>query len=228
MKKFLCALTLFFSSQLFSQSGFEGIISVLLKNEKGIETKTEIKVRGENVFINQTENGNKKYDHFVLNLATRDFYTVSTEEKKIVIKYQLDSLLNFYSRNNIKEDFTLNLGYNFKLTDKGYVAENNLRKVTLFVSESNAPINALIPLLRLIGSWNEADGSFKNQIMQTDVFNKVSKKKSEVNVSVKPETMNKEVFELPKGYLQKDFAELMKNNAGSKDLKTIVQTFAEF
>ena len=109
-----------------------------------------------------------------------------------------------------------------------YTGETDLRKATVWVGESIAPINSLIPFLQLLGNWNEADGSFKNQILETEVGSKVSKKESKVKVAVTSEPVAKEMFILPKTYLLKDFSKLMKEERNNNNLKTIIQTFAEF
>ncbi|MCX6065049.1 MAG: hypothetical protein NT121_04750 [Chloroflexi bacterium] len=207
-------------------------------NEKSTTILCEIKIKGSDVYIKQNENGNKKYDRFVINLQSRELFTISAHDRKVIIKYNLDSLLSYYDRNNLKEGFSLNPGFTFKIADKAktdggitmakYTGETDLRKATVWVGESTAPINALIPFLRLLGNWNEVDGSFKNQILETEVSSKVSKKDSKVKVTVTSEPVAKEMFILPKTYLLKDFSKLMNEERNNKNLKTIIQTFAEF
>ena len=239
MKKLVLVLVaaLFFGS-LFAQNMFEGSIDVLYTNEKTTTILCEIKVKGDDVYLKQNENGNSKYDRFVINLKSRELFTISKSDKKVIIKYNFDSLVNYYSRNNLKEGFAVNPGFSFKISDKAktengvamakYTGETDLKKATVWVGESKAPINTLVPFLRLLGNWNEGDGSFKNQIFETEVTNKVSKKDSKVKVSVTTEPVAKEMFILPKTYLQKDFSKMMNEERDNKLLKTIIQTFAEF
>ena len=239
MKKLVLVLVaaLFFGS-LFAQNLFEGSIDVLYTNEKATTILCEIKVKGDDVYLKQNENGNSKYDRFVINLKSRELFTISKSDKKVILKYNFDSLVNYYSRNNLKEGFVVNPGFNFKISDKAktengvamakYTGETDLKKATVWVGESKAPINTLVPFLRLLGNWNEGDGSFKNQIFETEVTNKVSKKDSKVKVSVTTEPVAKEMFILPKTYLQKDFSKMMNEERDNKLLKTIIQTFAEF
>jgi len=238
MKGFVPVLFLLFSAKLFAQNTFEGSMDVFYTNEKNTTIVCEIKVKGDEVYLKQNEYGNSKYDRFVINLKSRELYTISTAAKKVIIKYNLDSLVNYYDRNNLKKEFALYTGLNFKPADKTkadngiatakYFAETDLYKATIWVRESKAPVNDLIPFLRLLGNWNEADDSFKNQIFETEVINKVSKKETKVKVNVKPEPVAKEMFLLPKTYLQKDFGMLMNNERNNPQLKTIIQTFAEF
>ncbi len=219
----------------FAQSAFEGTLAITHKNEKNQSTVTEVKVKGKEVYVKQTQNGNKKYDHFVVNLATRELFTVSTESKKVIIKYNLDSLLAFYERENLKEGYTRNYPAEMKLTDKAtekdgvrltkFVAETNLVKITGWVSDAKTPMNELIPFLRLIGSWNEAQGG---NITEAETAYKVGKRESSVKVVLKTETISKDIFSLPKGYELKDFSKIMEEQKGNKELKTIVQTFSEF
>lgn len=230
-------LTLFTIS-LFAQPKFEGTLNVFYTNEKSETILCEVKVKGDDVYIKQNESGNKKYDRFVINLQSRELFTISAHDKKVIIKYHLDSLLNYYDRNNLKEGFSMNPGFGFKLADKTkndggiamtkYTGETDTRKATVWVGESVAPINSLIPFLRLLGNWNEADGSFKNQILETEVSSKANKKDSKVKVSLTSEPVAKEMFVLPKTYLLKDFSKLMNEERNNQNLKTIIQTFAEF
>lgn len=232
---FLC---LFIFSFLSAQNSFEGTLNVLYTNDKGETVLCEIKIKGDDVYLKQVQNGNAKYDRFVINLKSRELFTVSAHDKKITIKYQLDSLLNFYDRNNLKEGFVLHPDFNFKISDKAktdegismakYVGENETQKATVWAGESSAPVNSLIPFLKLLGNWNEAEGSFKNQIFETEVSNKANKKSSRVKVSITKEPIAKEMFLLPKTYLLKDFSKLMEQGGGNIDLKIIIQAFAQF
>ncbi len=227
-----------FSFNLFAQVPFEGTLNVFYINEKSTTVLCEVKIKGSDVYLKQNENGNTKYDRFVINLQSRELFTISTHDRKVIIKYHLDSLLSYYDRNKLKEGFSLNPELSFKNADKAkteggislakYTGETDLRKATVWVGESTAPINSLVPFLRLLGNWNEADGPFKNQIFETEVTGKVSKKESKVKVSVTKEPVAKEMFVLPKTYLLKDFSKLMNDERNNKNLKTIIQTFAEF
>lgn len=239
MKKALLLLVFpLLSVVVGAQSSFEGVITVFYTNDKNTTTICEIKAKGDDIYIKQLENGNTKYDRFVINLQTRDLYTISTHEKKVIIKYHLDSLLAYYDANKLKEGFELKTGLDFKATDKTkkengvnmvkYTGENDLRKATVWLGESTAPVNALIPFLRLLGNWNDADGNFKGQVIEAEVTNKVSKKDTKVMVNIKHEEVAKEMFILPKTYLQKDFGKLMNTDRTNPSLKIIIQTFAEF
>lgn len=238
MKSFSSLFLLLFSASLFAQTSFEGTVNVFYTNEKSETVTCEIKIKGNDVYLKQSENGNKKYDRFVINLQSRGLFTISAHDKKVIIKYNLDSLLSYYDRNNLKEGFMLNPNFNFKAADKvktdggiamaKYTGETDLRKSTIWVGESTAPINSLIPFLQLLGNWNEANSSFKNQIFEAEVSSKVSKKESKVKVTVTNEPVAKEMFVLPKTYLLKDFSKLMNEERDNKSLKTIIQTFAEF
>lgn len=238
MKFFSFLLPFLFSVSLSAQNLFEGTINVFYTNEKNTTIACEIKVKGNDVYLKQNEYGNNKYDRFVINLQSRELYTISTSARKVIIKYNLDSLLSFYDANNLKEGFSLHPNFNFKITDKvkkengvtstKYTGENDLNKASVWVGELGAPVNKLIPFLRLLGNWNEADGSFKGAILEAEVNSKTSRKDSKVLVSVRSETVAKEMFILPKTYLQKDFSKLMVEEKNNALLKTIIQTFAEF
>lgn len=239
MTRILSVLLCFFGfSFLSAQNSFEGTLNVFYTNDNSETVLCEIKIKGDDVYLKQLQNGNKKYDRFVINLKSRDLFTVSTHEKKITIKYQLDSLLNFYDRNKLKDGFVLHPDFDFKISDKAktdegismakYVGENETQKAMVWVGESSAPVNSLIPFLKLLGNWNEADGSFKNQVFETEVSIKANKKNSRVKVSVTKEPIAKEMFLLPKTYLLKDFSKLMEEGGGNIDLKIIIQAFAQF
>jgi hypothetical protein len=239
MKRLLFLLIfLFIFSVSQAQNSFEGTLNVLYTNDKSETVLCEIKIKGDDVYLKQVQNGNAKYDRFVINLKSRELFTVSSHDKKIIIKYQLDSLVNFYDRNNLKEGFVLHSNFNFKISDKTktddgismvkYLGESETQKSIAWLGESTAPVNTLIPFLKLIGNWNEADGSFKNQILEAEVNNKGNKKGSRVKVSITKEPVAKEMFVLPKTYLLKDFSKLMEQGGGNIDLKIIIQAFAQF
>lgn len=218
-------------------TAFEGTIKVNFTNEKAVSTLAEIKVKGNQVYIKQTQNGNKKYSAFVINLEKRELYTLSQADKKVCIKYNYDSLLNYYEREGVKEGYAKTYSLELKETDKTKqeggnnlvkaVGENNFVKVTAWLSDAKLPLNDLVPFLRLIGNWNEAEGGTK-VVTEAEVNNKISKKESKLKVEAKKETIAKETFDLPKDYVQKDFAVLMVQQKGTKELRTVIETFGEF
>lgn len=237
MKKItLSIFALLLAVAMFAQSSFEGTLTVTYKNEKDETVVAEIKAKGDQVRIKQTQNGNKKYDYFLVNLKTRDLYTVAASENKIAIKYNLDKILEFYETNKLKNGYKRNSGIALKTTDKtkeeagvkltNATASTDALNITAWLSETNTPVNELIPLLRVLGNWNEAQGTTQN-IVSAEVINVTDKKTTTVKVSVKKETVNTS-FEVPKGYAVKDFAALMEDQKGNKDINTIVESFSQF
>lgn len=222
---------------IFAQSGFEGQLTVTYKVDKEQPVVAQLKIKGNQVHIQQTQNGNKKYDFFIVDLSTKDFYTVSTADKKVIIKYRFDQLIDFYVANKLKEGYQKSYDFNFKATDKskeeyGYklvkaVGETDSLKASVWSTEAKIPINQLIPLLRLMGNWNEAQGT-DGAILEAEVNSKAGKTESSVKVEVKKETISKSAFNLPEGYLTKDFAKLMEEEKGNGKLAVLVQTFADF
>ena len=216
---------------------FEGTIKVSFTNEKSATTIADIKVKGKQVYIKQTQNGHKKYSGFIINLDKRELYTLSQPEKKVCIKYNYDSLLNYYQREGLKDGYVKNYDLELKETDKTKkegdnnlvkaVGENNFVKITAWLSDAKTPLNDLVPFLRLLANWNETEGGTK-LVTEAEVNNKVSKKESKLKVEVKKETVAKETFDLPKDYVQKDFATLMVQQKGTKELRTVIETFGEF
>lgn len=221
---------------LFAQSAFEGTFTVTYKNAKEETVIAEVKAKGDNIRIKQTQNGNKKYDYFLINLKTRELHTIAAGENKIAIKYNLDKILEFYEANKLKDGYKRNSGLILKAGDKTKedagvkltqaTADNDKLNATAWLSESNIPLNELIPFLRVIGNWNEAQTATQ-QITSAEVTNKADKKTTTVKVSVKKETVTTS-FEVPKGYAVKDFAALMEDQKDNKDIMLIVESFTQF
>ena len=238
MKKHLfgTALCILLSSFLMAR-GYQGTFLVDFKGEKKETLKLEIKVADSLVYLKHQQGGNPKYDHYILNLASGDFYTVSKPDKKVVIKYKLDRLLELYDKEGLKEGYTRNSLLTFKPTEKTkeenglkmtkYMGENDIYKSSFWLSDAGFNFNQLIPLLRLLSCWNQAQAA-EGIILSAEATNKVSKRESSVAVTVRKQAVAKETFDIPKGYLQKDFAKLMEAERNQKDLKTLVQTFGGF
>lgn len=238
MKKLtLSIFALLLTISMFAQNTFEGTFTVTYKNEKDETVVAEIQAKGDNIRVKQTKNGNKKYDYFLVNLKTRDFYTIAAGENKIAIKYNLDKILEFYETNKLKPGYIRNTNIGLKGTDKTkeeggikltqVVVDNAKLSATAWTSETAAPINQLIPLLRVLGNWNEAQGTTQN-IVSADVTSKEGDKKTTtVKVSVKKETVSIS-FDVPKDYQVKDFAALMEDQKSNKDINIIIQSFAQF
>ena len=221
----------------FSGNTFEGIYQVEYKNEKGEISKLSVSVKDSLVLLKSIAGGNAKYVSYILNLNSNQLIAVSKPAKKVAIIYPLNKLLTLYEKNELKEGYKINSEIPFKSTDKTkeeygikmtkYTGESNIYKSSLWLAETGFDFNQLIPLLRLIGCWNEAQVE-TGTIMEAEVNGKVSKKTSTLVVTFKKESLTEGTFEVPKNYLQKDFVKLMEEEKDNKDLKMIIQTFAGF
>jgi hypothetical protein len=229
---------IFFSHSLFADKGFEGTFTVQFTNEKKEASKMEIKVKDSLVYLKHLQGGLERYDHYLLNLNTKDFYTVSKDDKKVIIKYNLDQLLGLYEKEKLKEGFSINSPILFKPADKlrrevdvvlaKYTGENEIYKSSFWLdSEAGFNFNRLIPLLRLLDCWNDAQAE-DGLIVSSESLNKVSKRQSTMAVTMKKGPVSKDAFILPKNYLQKDFSKLLETEKNNKDLKVLVKTFAGF
>src|SRR4051812_12704848 len=103
---------------LFGQARFEGIFTVHFTSEKKEALTLEVKAKDSLIYLKPVVAKAGKYDHYILNLSSRDFYTVSKPDKKVVIKYNLDTLLALYEKEDLKEGFTIHSPLVFKPADK--------------------------------------------------------------------------------------------------------------
>jgi hypothetical protein len=208
---------------------FTGAVKVDYENGKA-KAHVDIFFKGDSVYIKQTLGGLEKYDHFLLNLKTGELITVSNADKKTAIKYDLNKLIDYYDANNLKKGYTKNYGITYKFNEKTgtYTGEKSGVKVSVNVQETNTPLNEIIPLLRLLGNWNEADGTtFKNTIIKSESEGKEGNKQS-VNVVVTNENYTGKPFSVPANYTLKDFIAIMEEKKNTEELKTIIQAFAGF
>lgn len=237
MKNLLLGLLILSSAFTFGQYSFEGSVTVTLKNGSN-STAADIKIKEHLVLIRQTENPIRKYNYFLVNLNSRTLETVALKDTTVVIKYQLDSLLSYYESNNLKDGYKIDYGILLRETDKFMsegnakmvkaVGDDNVRKVTAWLVDEKVPLNEIVPLLRLLGNWNEAQSNSKKIILQADVFNKISKKETSVKANYYKEKLPDTLFDLPKNILRKDFAQLMENYKGREELKVLIQSFGGF
>lgn len=237
MRYFLtAAFFLLWQGLCFAQIS-EGVYTIHLSSEREKTITTEVKIKGHLAIIKQTKNGNPKYTSLIIDLKSRELFTVSTPDKKVVVKYHLDSLTAFYERNEIKEGYRANPAADYKSSEKTkeengikmqrYIGETTTRKLEIWQGDGHTSFVQLLPLLRLIGSWNEAQNG-PNMIWEAVVNNKTSKKETRVVVRYTQQNIQTEAFELPKDYLQKDFSALMKENCRNPQLVTAIQAFTGF
>lgn len=230
-------LFVFVSAFAVSENTFEGTCLLEFKNEKGEISKLSVSVKDSLVLVKNVAGGNTKYASYVLNMNSNELITISKPDKKVAIKYPLNKLLALYEKNHLKEGYKVSSEISFKSTDKikdehgikmtKYAGENDIYKSSFWLANTEFNFNELIPFLRLIGCWNEAQMD-KGTIMEAEVIGKISKKISTVSVTLKKESISKGIFEVPKNFVQKNFVKLMEEEKGNKDLKMIIQTFAGF
>ena len=240
MKYYFSLMLLFSFSLLCVASGentFEGTYTIEFNNEKGKTTNLLVSVKDSMVVIKNIQGGHSKYSSYILNLNSNRLITVSKADKKVAIAYPLNKLLSMYEKENLKDGYKIYSDVIFKPTDKikeeygikmtKYTGESLTHKSSFWLADTGFDFNQLIPLLRLIDCWNEAQLN-NGTIMEAEVTGKVSKKTSTVVVVFRKEFLSSSIFEVPKNYLQKDFVKLMEEEKNNKDLKVIVQTFAGF
>lgn len=233
----LMVLSLLTTTLASGENTFEGTYTIEFKSEKGKTTNLLVSVKDSMVAIKNIQGGHSKYSSYILNLNSNRLVTVSKAEKKVAIAYPLKKLLSMYEKENLKDGYKIYSDVNFKPTDKikeeygikmtKYTGESPTHKSSFWLADTGFDFNQLIPLLRLIDCWNEAQLN-KGTIMEAEVTGKVSKKTSTLVVVFRKEFLSNSLFEVPKNYLQKDFVKLMEEEKDNKDLKIIVQTFAEF
>lgn len=237
MRNSFLFLPLLFCNFLFAQNNFEGTLTITYTIGKEQPVVADVKIKGHQIYIKQKQNGNPKYDFFVLDLQTKLFYTVSTADKKVIISYDYEKLAKYYEAHNLKDGYKTDYKLAFKSADKtkeenGMVltkslAEDDFLKASVWTTSLKIPFNELIPVLRLINNWNEVQGT-EQVIVDGEVTNKASKRESTVKVVVRKETISKDVFKLPKDYITKDFSLLMEQEKDNGKLPAIIQSFASF
>lgn len=237
MRRLSLFIFIFIAQCSFAQYAFEG--TIIVTNRVGATTyAADIKFKDGKALIRQTENPIKKYSYFLVNLNTRMLQTVALKDTMVVIDYHLDSLLAFYELHQLKSGFRNNYNVILKETDKSVndgtvkmvkaTGEDNLFKITAWLVDDFIPLNELVPFLRLIGDWNEAQSNTKKVVLQADVVYRASKKESSVKAIYFKEKLPDTLFELPKSVVKKDFSKLMQEQRNNQDLKILIQAFCGF
>src|ERR1043165_1487613 len=90
---------------LMAQNNFEGIFSVEYQNENKEISVVEVRVKDQLIYLKNTRGGVARYDHYLMNLSTREFQAVSTASKKVVMKFDIDKLMDIYEKDQLKEGF---------------------------------------------------------------------------------------------------------------------------
>lgn len=196
-----------------------------------------ISVKDSMLLLNNIEGGNEKYAFYIINLKNNQVTTVSKPDKKVAIAYPLSKLLALYEKSKLKDGFKMNPElvckpteqikdeYGIKMTK--YTGEDKLQKISFWLANSEFDFNQLIPFLRLIGCWNDAQLP-KGTIMEAEASGKISKHTSTVLMTFKKEFIDDKIFDVPPHYLKKNFVKLMEEEKGNKDLNLIVRSFTEF
>ena len=229
-------LLLFLSLVAVAQNTTEGTYVIDYKTDDKTTAKMEVKVAGDWVYFKNLAGGINKYSHFTLNTKTRTFYTFSKPEKKVLIQYNIDKLLSFYEKKGIKSGYKINSSLTFKPTEQvktvgdtkqtKYESEGTAVKATYWLSPSNYNFNALIPVLRLLGIWNNTQA--KQGIIWLAEEKDSTSPPTSITVTFNNQEVSKELFDLPKDYLVKDFEKLMQEQKGKADLDYIIRNFAGF
>lgn len=215
----------------FSACAFEGTITVNFKKDKE-EHILELRIKDNNVWMVSRFGGNKKYGGYLMDLNTREFYTLSAQGKKVIIQYHADTLIRFYEQQGFKQG--LSAGSGPRLTETNKVRVMNQQTATRYVcekgeawvAEMQTPLPVLIPLLRLLNAWGKIEHAGKMIVESTYAPEQAAQES--IRVSVVKEKIDDSWFILPKDFRAVNFTRLMEEKRNDSSIISLIRDFGEF
>ena len=237
MRKLLSfSLTLFFYTYISAQS-FEGVLQIDYRSEAGGRNAVDVYVKGDKFYIRKVYGGCDRYDAYIYDTKTRMLSCLSPVSPKTALKLDLDKVLDIYETKQLKPNFKIHIhhSYTSSTASKNIGNINTIQKKAsdqdasyeIWVADLKINYSALIPLLRVIGFWGDAEDG-DNVILECKTTNKKTSKTSTISITLAKSKVEDSIFNIPQAYQQVDLDKFLVNEYKSPRFGDLVKAFTGF
>ena len=233
---FLIFLLAFISTQIQAQS-FEGLLQIDYHNEAGGRNAVDVYVKGDKFYIKKVYGGCDRYDAYIYDTKTHMLSCLSPVSPKTALSLDIDKVLDIYEKKQLKPSYKIHMSH-------AYTASASSKKISNFnavqkkASDADATYeiwttdlrinySALIPLLRVIGFWGDAEDG-NNTILESKTVNRKTSKISTVTVTPAKTKVEDNMFKIPQDYQQVDLDKFLVNEYKSPRFGDLVKAFTGF
>ena len=220
MNKLLYTLFLILICSFTYAQSFEGILQIDHRNEAGIRNAVDVYVKGDKFYIKKVIGGCGRYDAYIYDTRTRTLSCMSPLAPNTALSLDIDKVLSIYEAKQLRPGFKTHISRPYtpsakskKIAEIKVIQKKTATQDTTYeIWTAQLDINYidLIPVLRVIGYWGDAEDG-NNTILESRTVNKKTAKTSTINVTPLTIKVEKSLFIIPQEYQQVDLDKFLLN-----------------
>ena len=216
---------------------FEGLLQIDYRSESGNRNAVDVYVKGDKFFIKKVFGGCDRYESYIYDTKTHMLSCLSPQSPKTALSLDIDKILDIFETKKLKPGFNIHIpnaygtsGMAKKIENLNAIqkkANDSSASYEIWISDLKINYNALIPLLRLIGFWGNAEDG-NNVILEAKTINKKTSKTTTTNVNPQKTKVEDNLFKIPKDYQEVDLDKFLVNEYKSPRFGDLVKAFTGF
>lgn len=237
MRSLLCILILTVLHASAGAQSFEGLLQIDYRNEAGGRNAVDVYVKGERFFIKKVFGGCDRYDSYIFDARTRVLSCLSLQSPKTALSLDIDKVLDIYESKQLKPGFRAHTSHTYspsgtskKISDimtQQKKAADDIATYEIWTADIKVNFADLIPILRVVGFWGDAEDENK-AILESRTVNRKTNKYSTISVTVAKIKVEENLFKIPQVYQLVDLDKFLVNEYKSPRFGELVKAFTGF
>jgi uncharacterized ParB-like nuclease family protein len=237
MRKFLSIFLLIIVYTSGHAQSFEGILQIDYRNESGARNAIDVYVKGTKFYMRKVFGGCDRYNAYIFDTRTRILSCLSPQSPRTALSLDIDKVLSIYENKQLKPGYKIHVDHAYTVTSisKKIADISSVQKkaadqdATYEIWTADLKINFgdLIPILRVIGFWGDAEDD-DNAILESKTVNKKTSKYSTINVTPVKSKVDDSVFIISDSYQFVDLDKFLVNEYKSPRFGELVKAFTGF
>lgn len=225
---------------IYYQAGaqaFEGMMQIDYRSLSGSKSAADIYVKGNRFYIKKVYGGPDRYEGYIFDAGTHTLTCLSPQSPKTALSFDINKILGIFESRQLKPSFQIHKAWVYQATsvsrktDAGQCTEKKaIAQDTLSVictKQMDINFQALVPVLRLIGYWGEAEDS-NSVILDSKVTIRHTPKNSTSSLNLIEMKVEDAAFKIPENYQQVDLDKFLVNEYKSPRYGDLVRAFTGF
>ena len=237
MRNLICTFFLVVICTYTYGQSFEGLLQIDYRSESGNRNAVDVYVKGDKFFIKKVFGGCDRYESYIYDTKTHMLSCLSPQSPKTALSLDIDKVLDIFETKKLKQVFSIHIsnvysasGMTKKIENLNAIqkkASDSSTSYEIWVSDLKINYSVLIPVLRLIGFWGNAEDG-NNVILESKTINRKTSKSATTNVNPQRTKVDDSLFTIPKDYQEVDLDKFLVNEYKSPRFGDLVKAFTGF
>jgi len=237
MRNFFFTLFLILIHSFTDAQAFEGILQIDYRTESGGKNAIDVYVKGDKFFMRKVFGGCDRYSAYIFDTRSRILSCLSPQAPKTALSLDIDKVLAIYEHKQLRPGYKIHTSHPYissslikNIDDIKAIqkkASDSLATYEIWTTDLQVNYSDLIPVLRVVGFWGDAEDG-DTVILQSRTVNRKTSKASTINVTPVKTKVEDDLFQIPQDYQQVDLDKFLVNEYKSPRFGDLVKAFTGF